>query len=505
MEKNNKKIFLNTGVMYVRLIVVSVIGLLTSRIVLQALGANNYGLYAVVGGLISMLNVLSTAMYTTTRRYINVEMGKKDGRLNEIFNISRLIHIGFAVLIFVLAETIGLYYIYNYLNISPDKFSDAIFVFHVSTIAAAFGIINVPYQALMEAYEKFTQIAIIDIIRATLKLCFVFLLLYYNGNALRFYAMGMSILTIFTLLFYNLACYFQWKETIRYRFYRGRKQYKDILFFNNFIALGAFSYISRSQASTLLVNFFFGTLVNAAFAIAYEVENYCILLINNVGAAAGPQVTQNFSGNYDRSIWLTIILNRISICFMILVFVPLYADLGFLLECWLKDVPEGTLLICHLTLISALIRVIIGGTATLVQASGKVKWFQTTGTIIELLSIPVSYILFKIGYDTYWIIIVYTLCGLTNRVVSFYLMKRILRFDVYNYIKRVYIPTIPILIGITAIIFLYENILLSSFWAHLAGMCCCLLATMSLIIWGGMNKVERNYMFNFVKSRFNKL
>ena len=204
MKKENKRIFVNTGIVYAKLVITTIIGLLTSRFVLQALGAYNYGLYSVVGGLIAMLGILSAAMHTTTLRFINVEMGKKSGNLNRIFNISRLLHIGFAGFIFLVAETLGMYYIYNYLNVEVGRISDAVFVFQVSTIAAVIGIVNVPNQALLMANEKFFQIAIFDIAKSIMILLFVICLCAKNdGNPLRVYALGMSFLTLISLVFYT--------------------------------------------------------------------------------------------------------------------------------------------------------------------------------------------------------------------------------------------------------------------------------------------------------------
>lgn len=477
--------------MYGRLIITTIIGLVSSRYVLLALGASDFGLYAVVGGLISMLNVLSTAMSTTTRRFINVEMGMEDGNLNRIFNISRLLHIGFAIFIFLIAETIGLFYIHNYMNVASDKLNDALFVFQFSTAAAAISILNVPYQALMAAHEKFAQIAIFDIIGVSIKLVFVISLIYYEGNVLRFYAVGMSVITVVSLTLYNIACYKQWPIVVKYKFYRGRNQYKEILFFNNYVAIGSASYIARNQGSTLLVNFFFGTVVNAAFAIAYTIENYCVLFVNNIGAAAAPQVTKNYAGNTGRSVFLTETFNRFSIYLILIIIVPLIMELEFVLKIWLKNVPEGTSLLCFATLISALVRTFTGGTTDLVQASGKIKWFQIVSGILELLCIPVSYILFKMGYPSFVIIVVFIISSIVNRVVTFVMMNRILSFDVSSYAKHVYLRPLIIISILTIFIILYRQLSIKSTFFHISGLIIGFLATIALIYFFGFNNNER--------------
>lgn len=507
MEVEDRKIFFNTGVMYARLIITTVIGLLISRYVLQALGASDYGLYAVVGGLITMLNVISTGMHTTTRRFVNVEMGKSDGNLNRIFNISRLVHIGFAFFILLVAETIGIYYIYHFLNVSQDKFGDAIFVFQVSTIASAIGIINVPYQALIEAYEKFSIGAFISIMDSIIKLTFVIALIYYQGNVLRIYAVGMSLLTLLNLCFYNIVCFHKWKDVVKYKLYKGWSKYKEIIYFNNYVSLGATSYLSRTQGSTLLVNYFYGTVINAAFAIGYLIENYCIMFVNNIGLAAGPQITRNYENNYERSFELTTALSRYSTYMMLILVVPFSLELDFILHLWLKEVPEGTQMVCHLTLLSALVRVAVGDTSKIVQASGRIRWFQIIGSIIELSCLPVSYILFLQGCHAYTVIVVYILSSLVNRVSSLFLLHRILSFDIWKFVRQLYIPVGMVLGAISLFVLLYTIVISLEMpvFIHLLGICMSVVITSIVAYSLGLRTSERGRLNQFVSQKTKKI
>ena len=487
--------------MYSRLIITTIVGLLTSRFVLQALGASDFGLYAVVGGLISMLNVFSAAMHTTTRRFINVEMGKTNANLNKIFNISRLLHIGFALFIFLIAETIGIYYIYNILNVDSGKINDAMFVFQISTIAAAISIINVPYQALLEAYEKFQQIAIFDIIKSFFMLIFATALIYSHGNTLRIYAIGMSVITLISLLFYNTACFFQWRDIVRYKLYKEKKLYKEILFFNNYVALGATSYLSRTQGSTMLVNYFFGTIVNAAFAIGYAIESHCMSFVTNIGTAAAPQITRNYENNFQRSFYLSTILHRLSVYLMLLLVVPLSLELDFVLRLWLKNVPDGTKIISLLTLLSALARVTFGGLDKIIQASGKIKWFQITGSFIEIASLPLSYILFRIGFPAYTIIIVYIASTIFNSIAFFYLIKKALCFDIWLYIRNVYIPICFVFLGTGVLCWIYTKIQPVFFSLNVIGMIISELITLLVILAFGLQQSEKKIIYNMLTNK----
>lgn len=504
MDKNNKKIALNTGVMYVRLIVTTIIGLLTSRYVLLALGASDFGLYAVVGGLILMLNVLSIAMHTTTRRFVNVEMGKPDGNLNRIFNISRLLHVGFALFIFLIAETVGLFYIYNYLNVAPERFDDAVFIFHISTIAAAINIINAPYQALMEAYEKFNQIAFADVLRSTVKLVFVYYLMIMGGDVLRVYAIGMALLTVLLLSFYTVACFCQWRDIIKYKFYKASGTYLEILVFNNYMAMGATANIARSEASTMLVNYFFGTLVNAAFAIGYTIESYCMTFVNSIGKAASPQITKYYFSNYERSLRLTEAINRYSVYMMLLVFIPISAELEFILRLWLKEVPEGTALICQLTLISALVRVLFDSVNAVFLASGKTKWFQIVSSTIQLICIPIGYLLYRIGLPAITIIVLYIINTLVDRCAILFLLYRILNFNVIRYVKNVLVSITPVVLCGGIIIIVYRQIGIEDSLWRILGMLLCFSVALLLIYVLGLDSMEKDVVRTRISNVFGK-
>ena len=498
MEKDNKKILINTIVMYSRLIITTIIGLLTSRYVLQALGQSDFGLYAVVGGIIAMLGVVNTAMHTTTRRYINVEMGKPDGDLTRIFNVSRLLHYGFAVFILLLAETIGMFYIYNYLNVSPEKFTDAVFVFQISTISAAIGIVNIPYQALLQAFEKFTQVALFDVILSVTKLSFVLCILLIDGDVLRIYAIGMSCLTLLELLLYNIACKIQWADIIQYKFYKESKVYKEILYFNNYVALGATAYIGRSQGSNILVNYFFGTLVNAAFAIGYTIENYCMIFIGNVGSAAMPQIAKNYALNNERSVFLTELLNKFSIYLLLIIIVPLSLEMDFVLKIWLNDVPEGTTFICQLTLISALTRTMFGGMDKLIQASGKIRWFQVVGSIMEVSCLLISFVLYKFLFPAYTVIIVFIIMTALGSVVTFSMMKQILHFDIVSYAQHVLLPSLAVVVALSAYAYVYIIIFKGdSFLFHVSGIVVSFFVTIGIIFLLGLAAHERHLLYSF--------
>ena len=440
MQTNSKRIAINTIVIYVRMIVTTLVGVFTTRIVLKSLGVSDFGLYNVVGGIIVMLNIVSIGMSTTTTRYINHEQGEVNGNTNKIFNLCLMLHAFAGLFLLIIAETIGLLYIYYVLNVSADKLSDAVFVFQVSTITALIGVINVPYQSLLQSYERFDQVAYIDIIFAILKLLFVLLLLVGTGNPLRVYAVGMSAITFFSFVAYTGLCYKQWYDVVRLRFYKDWKKMKEIFVFNNYVVIGAASYMGRSQGSTMIVNYFFGTAVNGAMAIAYQIENYLITFVTNIGRAASPQIFQSYATNVENSVRLTVNVTKYSSILMLLIVFPVFVAIEWLLGLWLGDIPKGTILFCQLTLVSAFLRSLSEGLPTLIQANGNIKVFQLTGSILELMCMPIAALAFYLGAPSATILVIYSTFTFLYLWVRLPMIKHYLKLDVTPFLKEAFYP-----------------------------------------------------------------
>lgn len=482
------------------MIIVTILGLFSARFVLQALGASDYGLYNVVGGLITMLSFISIAMTTTTRRFINVEMGKPDGNLNMVFNTSFLLHVGFAVFILLVAETIGLWYVNNMLNVAEGRLHDAMFVFQISTLVACIGIVNVPYQSLIEANELFGKAAIIDILTTLIKFGLVLVLLLYEGNALRFYAISVCVVTLISFFLYYGVCYRNWRGIIALKLYKKTPLYKEILVFNNYTALGAAVSIGKSQGSNLLINYFFNTVVNAAFAIAYQVESCVYMFVNKLTLAANPQVAKNFAGgSMDRVNMLIEKNSKYSILIMTIFFYIMSADLVFILNLWLKEVPEGAVLMCQLTLINALVRSFSEGTNGFVQASGKIKWFQIVGSIFLLSNLPIGYFLFKVGFEAYTIIICFIVSSILNSCIGLCMMSRILHFDSIIYVKKAYLRPLAIIIIMGVFCYVNEMIVKTSVFQHLLGIFFISIITIFLVLIIGLDYKEKEMLLGAIK------
>ena len=502
-EANNKKIAKNTLIVYSRLFIAMFVGLLTSRFVLQALGASDFGLYNVVGGVIAMFTFISGSLATTTTRFINYEMGKVDGNINKIFNISNTLHIFFAIIILLLTEIIGVFYINNYLNVVPGKEADAMFVFQVSTIVACIGIINIPYQSLFIANEKFGTIAIIDIINTLIKLILALVLLIYKGNALRFYAVCMSLTTLFLFVSYHYLCYKYWSKEVKWNFVSKLKPYKELLIFNNYNLLATGSIIARSQGSNILINYFFGTTVNAAYAIGNSVQHYVNIFIGNFDTATAPQITQNLAnGNIERSLYLVNKTCRICILLMEIVFFTLIVELDLILHLWLENsIPDGTYTFCKYTLLIAVVSSTSGGLGQFINGSGKIKWFKIEMSVLYFSCLIFGYIAFKFGFPAYTIIILFVVTDVIHRSIQLFLLKVLMSFNIIRFIKEAYYRPFITFIILLAYVKMYGVLNISNIPYKFIGIFVTLLISSCIVYYFGLYKSERNKLILLVKNK----
>ncbi len=505
ISNNNKTIAKNTIFIYFRIFTTMIIGLYSSRIVLQVLGVSDFGIFSVVGGVLGMFTFITASLGAATSRFFNVEMGKTNGDVNKIFNVNQFLHIVLAVLIFVLAETIGLWYVYNKLLLPEGKFYDAIFVYQISIITICLGIVNEPYSSLFSAHEKFGFLTIFDIINTFLRFLCVLALIYIPGNSLRYYAIIMSLTTMNTFIVFHFYAARKWPEIIKLRFIRGWKNYKPMLSFSGWNLLSTVSFMARSSGSDLLLNSFFGTAVNGAYAISRSVNNYVSTFAANFDIASGPQIIQSYSsGDLDRCNYLVNKLGRFSLLLFEVIFFPLYIELDFLLHLWLGEVPEGVLTFCQINLILCGISLSCGGFSQLINASGRIKWFKIELSFFFLICIPIGYILFRLGYSQYSLLVLFIVADLLQRIVQMILLKVVLKFDSLRYMKEAYVRPILIATVMSLLLLGYSYLEVNSDLLRFCSILICFLVSAFVVFSIGMTQGERNKVIDIFRKKILK-
>lgn len=424
-DSSNKRIARNTLLLYFRMLLIIIVGLYTSRVVLNTLGVSDYGIYNVVGGIVAMLAFLNSAMVAASQRFISFELGTGNmEKLKKVFCTSVSIHIVLAIIIFLIAETLGLWFVNTHLNIPPERMEAANWVYQCSILTLLLTIISVPYNSCIVAHEHMKAFAYVSILEAVLKLLIVYLLLLSGDfDKLILYAILVASVAFIIRIVYGIYCKRHFEECT-YRLVFDRQLFREMFAFAGWSVIGNFGFAIKDQGSNVILNLFFGTTVNAARGIALQVNGIISNFSNNFTMALNPQITKQYAaGEVETSVKLVYAGCRYSFYLLLLIAVPVMINIDYLLQLWLGTVPEYTSRFLILALVAALIDVMARPLVTALQATGRIKVFQIVICIIMLCELPLAYIILYYGGKPYWAMypaIFVTFVGLFAR---FFLLK----------------------------------------------------------------------------------
>lgn len=395
--ENNKRIAKNTLLLYVRMLFLMLISLYTSRVILQTLGIEDFGIYSVVGGVISMLGFLTSSLGGASSRYITYDLGKGNmAVMKKTFGNILLIHLLLAGFIILIGETLGLWFVTTQLQIPEERVEAAFWVYQFSIFSSVFAIISVPYNACIIAHEKMSAFAYISIIDAILKLGTVYLLVIIPYDKLIIYSILYFGIQLFDRIVYGVYCRKHFEETQSKPNF-DKKQFKEIFAFAGWTMNGNLAVIGYTQGLNILLNMFFGPVVNAARGIAVQVQNVARQFCGNFQMALNPQLTKSYAvGDYSRMQELLKVSSKFSFFLILLISLPIIIEAPFLLKWWLKTVPEHTVSFLRLVLCSSCIVALSNPIITSVYATGKVKKYQLLEGSTLLTIIPISYLLLKL-------------------------------------------------------------------------------------------------------------
>lgn len=423
-EENNKRIIKNTLLLYIRMLFTIIIGLYTSRVVLDVLGVSDYGIYNIVGGIITMLAFLNVAMTGASQRFISFELGRQNKeRLKLVFCTSILIHFSLAGIIFIIAETLGLWFINTHLNIDPSRMIAANYTYQCSILSFILTIISVPYNSCIVAHEHMKAYAYVSILEISLKLLIAYLLPILPADKLICYAiMSLSIALIIRIV-YGIYCKRHFEEC-SFHFIYDHQLFKSMFSFAGWNTLGNLGFSIKDQGANIILNIFFGTTINAARGIAIQVNSIINNFAQNFLMALNPQITKEYAcNNIQQSVKLVYTGCKFSFYLLTLISIPFILNKEYLLGLWLKDVPDYTSLFLQLTLIIASIEVLSYPLTTALQATGKIKFVQISVCIIMLCELPAAYLILKYGGEPYMTMYPTLISSIIKLCVRFYLLK----------------------------------------------------------------------------------
>lgn len=494
---NSKRIAKNTLLLYVRMLFLMLISLYTSRVILNALGVEDYGIYNVVGGVVTMFSVLSGSLNSAISRFITFELGTGNiDRLKKVFSASVTIQAIIAVIIVILAETVGLWFLNEKMIIPDNRMIAANWCFQFSVITFAIHLMAVPFTASIIAHEKMSAFAYISILDAVGKLIIAWCIVVNPIDRLVFYALMVAIVTCSISFLYALYCIKHFKECV-YHFYYDHDLLKQMFGFAGWNFIGASSAILRDQGGNIILNLFFGPTVNAARAISVKVNTVLNSFVQNFMVALNPQITKSYAcGDYDYMFKLIFQGARLSYYILLLLCLPVILNVHYILVIWLKLVPEHTVLFVQLILVFAMCESISHPLVTVMLATGKIKNYQIVVGGLQMMNLPVSYLCLYFGAIPESIVIVAIVISQCCLAARMYMLRRMIGLQIGVYLRKVYFNVLLVTLVALIIPALLHQFLLESFTTFLVLSVLSILCTFLSCLYVGSTNEERLYVYS---------
>ncbi len=503
-SENNKRIAKNTIFLYIRLLLMMAITLFTSRVVLDCLGEDDYGIYNVVGGVVAMFAFIQNSLIIAIQRFITFELGTGNKkRLINVFSTSVNIQFLLAIIIVVLSETIGLWFLNTQMSIPEGRIGVANFVLQCSIITTVFSLITVPYNATIIAHEHMAVFAYFSIIEAVLKLAIAFLLYISEFDKLMIYAIFILCVSILMQLLYGVYCRRKFEEA-HFSFGLDKKLFREMISFAGWSFFGNTSSMLNTHGVNMLINVFFGVKVNAARAIAIQVESALHQFVNGFTTAINPQITKSYASNDLNYFYLLICRgSKFSFFIMLILAVPIIIESDMILSLWLKEVPAYTSIFLKLLVVYSLITSLATSMVTGILATGKIKRYQTEMNVVSILIFPLSWIAYYLGAPAYMTYIIAIVIIFLLTYVRLKELQRLIDFPVKAYLTE-YASVIILVCVLAFIVPLVIRYFVSPSIIRLLTICIVSVSwTMLCIYIVGLKRNEREFLVEKIKTYIN--
>ena len=497
----NQRLAKNTLYLYLRTLLVMGTSIFTSRIILDILGVEDYGIYNVVGGFVSMFAVLSGTLTATSQRFIAYELGKKNSNVNSVFSTTVNIHFLLAVIIFILLETVGRWFLNEKMNIAENRVYAANWVFHCSVLTFCINLISIPYNAAIIAYERMSAFAYVSIFEVGLKLVLVYVLYLLAGDVLIVYSVFMLIVAVILRSIYGFYCACNFKEC-KYRLCFDKIQFKSILNLCGWNFIGSSANILNNQGINLLINLFFGVTLNAARGLATQVDGAINTFVQNFMMALNPQITKSYAAeDFIQVNKMVGFGTKIAFFLFWIIAFPVFVNIDFLLQLWLKQVPEYTAIFIRLGIIYTMCQNLSQCLYITMLANGNIKTYQIVVGGISLLAFPVTWLCFKFGFSCewgYWSMIIFSIVCLWARL--YILSGMVPLFSGISFLKKVLFPIMMSIIPPSILMYFIHDLFQADrfivFFIETVVTVCLSIVSILLL---GINKYERGLILQFFK------
>lgn len=498
---SSSRLMKNTILLYFRMILMMCINLYTSRIVLHTLGVEDYGIYNVVGGVVVMFSFLTDSMTASTQRFLTFELGAGNKqRLHEVFVTSIHIHVIISLLIILLGETIGLWFLNEKMVIPSGRMTAAYWCFHLSIFTAVLDVLSYPYISAIIAHEKMKSFAYIAILDAVLKLLLVYLLLVFDYDRLILYALLYAGEKILLRSVYNIYCLRNFEEC-KYRWFFEKSLFRKMASFAGWKLLGSLSYILYTQGLNLLLNVFFGPVANAARAAAYQAQTAVGKFSGNIQTAINPQITKTYaSGQIEEMHHIIFKGFRLIFFILLIICLPLIVETPAVLGLWLVEVPEGSVTFLRFLLVTLLFQRCYGVLITAVYATGNIRKYEIIMGAMTLTTVPIAYIVLKLGGSPWSVFAVHLIIVIISNIIILGVILPIIKMGLKVFLRyalmRCALVTVLSLIIPFAVKIIFEPCLSISILNIILTVVCTTLLSLTF----GLEPAERSQMGNKIKS-----
>ena len=492
---NNSRVAKNTIVLYARMIFILAVNLYASRVILDVLGIDDYGIYNVVAGFVMMFGFLNTAMATASSRYIAYEQGTGNiERQKEIYSTTVMIHFTIALIIVLLSETIGIWYVNHKMVYPVERTIAANFVFQAAIISFFFNIISVPYTSTILSHEEMGVYALVSIIDALLKLGIVFLLPLSPIDNLIFYATLLLIVSLINFSIYRVYCKRHFKEC-SFKINRDIALFKEMLGFAGWSFVGNFGISAKDYGVNLILNLFFGPSVNAARAIAFQVSSAINGFVSNYQLALNPQITKRYVvGEVESMTRLMKMGSKISFFLLAIIIIPVIVRSDYILSIWLVEVPENTGVFLQLILLMALINSMYGPISTAVLATGRIKTYQIIVALIMCLDVPLSFIALRLGAAPSFVFIIGIVSAFVALIARLILLNKMVTINIKSFVLTIILKNVLLFCIMFSLPMVVNRYISNSFLGLVSITFISILWSLIVVFTFGINKEERKWI-----------
>jgi len=502
---DNKRIAKNTLLLYLRMLFTMGVSLYTSRVVLNTLGVEDYGIYNVVGGVIAMFGFINGAMSSATQRFITFSLGKGDSEeLSRVFSTAIQIHAMISLLIIILGETVGLWFLSNKLVIPESRMTAAMWVYQCSILVTVVNIMSVPYNADIVAHEKMSAFAYISVLETVLKLAIVFLLLAILLDKLIVYAILLLFVQIFIRMIYSLYCRRHFEES-HYNHIVDKRLLKEMSGFAGWSFFGNFAAVLFGQGLNMMLNIFFGPVVNAARGIAVQVQSTVQQFVTNFQMALNPQITKTYAnGDIENMHLLMFRSARFSFFVLFFLALPIILETDWILQIWLKTVPDNTVVFVRIMLCISLLLTVSNPCVIANQATGNIKKYQIVVGSLLLSILPISYVVLKLGAPAYSVFIVHFCIEIIAQFVRMIMLRNMIELPLMAYLKNIYIPIILVIAtSVILPIFIHFNMATGLARFLFVGFAS-VISISSMVFFLGLTNMEKEFFSNKIRQFIRK-